>query len=181
VSLRIVLACVLLGALVGGGVAAAEGRDYRARSFVIRVPPAYGDADGLRFAQSDPVLRRALRLAGIEGRDPDWLRRRSSVQLTSRLDFAITVETPLRGETRDLATAYAKAVKRSLRAEPGLVTLGRGARDAQLGLGPVGWGVIGAAAGLWLGAALAIVRSGSARAARRASPPCASETRATPG
>jgi hypothetical protein len=43
------------------------------------------------------------------------------------------------------------------------------------------WALLGAAGGLWLGVAAAIVRSGSARAPRRASPPCAPATRATRG
>lgn len=178
-DLRIVLGCAVAGALLAGGLAAAGERDYRARAFVIRVPPDYGNEAGLRLVRSDPVLRRALALARVGSRDPRWLRERSSVQLTSRLDFAITVETPDRLAAAALATAYAKAIRRSLRTEPGLVTRGRGARAAEPMLGPFGWSVLGATAGLFAGAALAILRSGSARGSRRASPPYPRGSRAT--
>ena len=124
-DLRIVLGCAVAGALLAGGLAAAGERDYRARAFVIRVPPDYGNEAGLRLVRSDPVLRRVLALARVGSRDPRWLRERSSVQLTSRLDFAITVETPDRLAAAALATAYAKAIRRSLRTEPGLVTRAR--------------------------------------------------------
>lgn len=161
-SLRIVVVFMLLGALVGGGIAALRERDFRARAFVIRVPPDHGTERGLELARGEPVLRRALELAGQEQRSAAWLRERSKVELTSRLDFAITVETPDRLATAALATAYARAIRLTLRLEPGLETRGRGARDAQPVLGPPGWALLGAAAGLWLGAAVAIVRSGSA-------------------
>jgi hypothetical protein len=46
----------------------------------------------------------------------------------------------------------------------GLTTRGRGTRTAQRTLGPIGWTLLGGAAGLWLGMALAIVRGGRARA-----------------
>ena len=182
-TLRIVLACTVLGALLAGGVAAAGERPYRARAFVVRLPPAYGNAQGLEWARSDPVLRSALALAGErERRAPGWLRERSKVELTSRLDFAITVETTDREATTALATAYAKAIRRSLTPAPGLVTRGRGAQRAQPVLGPAGWALLGGAGGMWLGAALAIVLSrGSGRAPRRASPPCAPARPTTPG
>ena len=181
-NLRIVVACALLGALAAGGLAVASERPYRARAFVIRLPPAYGTAEGLDWARSDPVLLRALEVAGRERQGPAWLRERSKVELTSRLDFAITVETPDREATAALATAYAKAIRLSLRSAPGLATRGRGARRAQPVLGPVGWALLGGAAGLWLGAALAIVLSrGSRRGRRRASAPCARGTPLTRG
>ncbi|MBA3261359.1 MAG: hypothetical protein H0T69_02555, partial [Thermoleophilaceae bacterium] len=145
------------------------------------VSPAYGGRQGLELARSGPVLQRAVALAGRRGRSAGWLREHSKVQLTSRLDFAIGVEAPESAEAVSLATAYAKAIKRSMRIEPGLGTIGRRSRGAQRELGPLGWAMLGGAAGLWLGAAAAIVRSGSGPAPRRASPPCARATRATPG
>jgi hypothetical protein len=173
---RVIIAFVLAGALLAGGVSALQERDYRAHAYVIRVPPAYGGEAGLRLARSEAVLGRA---AGQ--RSTDWLRRHSEVQHTGRGDFAISVRAPGEGEAVALATAYAKSVKQALRPVPGLATRGRGARTAERGLGPAGWGLIGAAAGLWLGAAVVIVRSGSRRGRRRASAPCAPETRPTPG
>jgi hypothetical protein len=186
VDLRVVIGCALVFAIGAGAVAAAGERDYRARSFVIRVAPQFGGTRGIGLARSEPVLRRTLVLAGERARDTRWLRRHSSVELTSRRDLALTVETPEREATVVLATGYAKAVRRSLPRVPGLATRGRGARDAQPELGPVGWALLGGAAGLWVGAAVSIlreglVRSGSARAARRASPPGAPARRATPG
>jgi hypothetical protein len=147
--MRILLACVLLGALIGAGVALGQQRDYTARAFVIRVPPLAGGESVLALARSDAVLRGAVELSEVAA---------------------------------GLATAYAKAVKRALPVEPGLNTRGLGARRAQIERGPLAWGLIGAAVGLWIGALLLIlVRRGSARAARRASPPCAPETPATRG
>ena len=181
VQARVIVALTLLGALLGGASAAFADRDYRAHAYVIRVPPVYGGKAGLALARSEPVLSRALRLARTGPRSVDWLRDRARVQLTGRLDFAISVRGPTRAEAIALATAYAMAIKRSLRPEPGLGTRGRGARAARRELGPVGPALIGGAAGLWLGAAVAIVRSGSGRARRRASAPCAHSTRATPG
>jgi hypothetical protein len=147
--MRILLACVLLGALIGAGVALGQQRDYTARAFVIRVPPLAGGESVLALVRSDAVLRGAVELSEVAA---------------------------------GLATAYAKAVKRALPVEPGLNTRGLGARRAQIERGPLAWGLIGAAVGLWIGALLLIlVRRGSARAARRASPPCAPETPATRG
>ena len=143
-NLRIVVACALLGALAAGGLAAASERPYRARAFVIRLPPAYGTAEGLDWARSDPVLLRALEVAGRERQSPAWLRERSKVELTSRLDFAITVETPDREAT-------AAARDRIRQGDPALIALRSGARHARSrraarparpragGLGPAGW------------------------------------------
>jgi hypothetical protein len=187
VDIRIVLGCALLLALAAGGVALASGRDYRARSFVIRVPPDFGGERGLERARSDAVLSRALALAGEAERSSGWLRERSSAELTSRLDLSFTVAVPERELAAALATAYAKAFRREIPPRPGLTTRGRGARDAQPTLGPLGWALLGGAAGLWLGAALAIVREGRARkpgsdrGSRPASPPCDPGRRATPG
>jgi hypothetical protein len=188
VDARIVLACALLCALAAGAIALARGTDYRARSFVIRVPPDFAGERGLARARSDAVLRRALALAGEAERGVGWLREHSSAELTSRLDLSFTVEAPDRDRSAALATAYAKAYRRAIPPRPGLTTRGRGARDAQRTLGPLGWTLLGGAAGLWLGMALAIVRdgrtratSGSAPAPHPASPPCARARRATPG
>jgi hypothetical protein len=162
-SLTLLAAFALAGALIAGAVAAATGgQSYRAHAYVIRVPPAYDSARGLAFARS-----RA---------DPD-----AGVQLTGRGDFAITVGAGSAAEAMDRATASAKAIKRSLTPRPGLGTIGRGAHAASHDLGPFGWALLGAAAGFWLGAAAAIVRRGSGRAPRRASPPCPPGRPATRG
>lgn len=158
VDTRIVLGCGLLAALAAGAIALAGGTDYRARSFVIRVPPDFAGEGGLERARTDRVLGRALVLAGQVNRGTGWLRERSSVELTSRLDLALTVEAPDRDQAAALATAYAKALRREIPPRPGLTTRGQGARDAQRTLGPVGWALLGGAAGLWLGMALAILR-----------------------
>jgi hypothetical protein len=158
---RVIVAFTLVGAIAAGGVAGVAGREYRAHSYVIRVPPAYTGKAGLTMARAKAP--------------------RGKVQLTGRGDFAITVRAPSEGEAVALATGYAKAIKRSLRHVPGLATRGRGARRAQRELGPLGWGLLGGFAGLWIGVAVEIVRSGSARAPRRASAPGAPATRATPG
>jgi hypothetical protein len=160
VDARIVLGCALLFALVAGGISLARGTDYRARSFVIRAPPDFAGERGLERARSDGVLRRALVLTGEEGRDVAWLREHSSAELTSRQDLSFTVEAPDRDESVALATAYAKAFRREIPSRPGLTTQGRGARDAERTLGPVGWVLLGGMAGVWLGMALAIVRAG---------------------
>ena len=168
--MRIALACVVIGALIGAGVALGQQRDYTARAFVIRVPPLGGGESVIALARSDTVLRRALELSevGAPG-GPGWLREHSAAKLTGRLDLALSVSASGEEQAAGLATAYAKAVKRSLPVKPGLNTSGRGARRAQLERGPLAWSLIGAAAGLWLGAALWIlIRRGSARAARRA-------------
>ena len=161
-SARIVLGCALLGALLGCGFALARGSDYRARSFVIRVPPDFTGELGLERARSDRVLSAALLLAGDREHDAAWLRERSSAELTSRLDLSFTVEAPEREESMALATGYAKAYRREIPSGPGLTTRGRGAHDAERKLGPIGWILLGGAAGLWIGMALAIVRQGRA-------------------
>jgi hypothetical protein len=164
VDVRIVLACALIGAVVAGALAVGGGTDYRARSFVIRVPPDFSGERGLTLARGDTVLQRTLELAG-EDEDIAWLRDRSTAELTSRLDLSFTVEAPGREQAAALATAYAMAYRERIPPRAGLTTRGQGTRTAQRTLGPVGWTLLGAAAGLWLGMALAIVRGGRARAA----------------
>jgi hypothetical protein len=180
--MRIALACALLGALIGAGVGLAGEREYAAGAFVIRVPPLDGRDSVLALARRDSVMRGALELSELPAPGgPAWLREHSSAELTGRLDLALSVSAPGRDQAVALATAYAKAVKRELPVRPGLNTRGRGARRAQLDRGPIAWGLIGATMGLWIGVALwIVVRRGSARAARRASPPCAPGTPATP-
>jgi hypothetical protein len=158
-DVRIVVACTLVFALVGGGIAIARGQDYRARSFVIRVPPDFGGERGLERARSDRVLRRALVIAGEPSAGVEWFREHSSAELTSRQDLSFTVRTGERDRSVALATAYAKAYRAGIPRRAGLTTTGRGARAAQRTLGPVGWTLLGGAAGLWLGLALAIVRN----------------------
>jgi hypothetical protein len=185
-DIRVVLGCAVLGALVAGAVALADGTEFRARSFVIRVPPDFSGERGLEVARSDSVLRRALVLAGEPALGAEWLRERSTAELTSRQDLSFTVESPGREQSIALATAYAKAYRAEIPRSPGLTTTGRGARDAQRTLGPVGWTLLGGAAGLWLGMALAILRAGRASresgpAPRPASPPCEPARRPTRG
>jgi hypothetical protein len=185
-DVRVVLGCALLGALVAGALALASGNEFRARSFVIRVPPDFSGERGLELARSDAVLRRALVLAGEPALGAGWLRERSSAELTSRLDLSFTVELPDRDQSIALATAYAKAYRSEIPRRAGLTTSGRGARDAQRTLGPAGWMLLGGAAGLWLGMALAILGAGrashvSAPAPRPVSAPCALARRATRG
>jgi hypothetical protein len=169
VDVRIVLGCALLGAIVAGALALTGDNDYRARSYVIRVPPDFTGEAGLARARSDAVLRRALDLAGEGALQVAWLRERSTVELTSRMDLSFTVRTPDRKQSTALATAYAKAYRREIPRRAGLTTRGLGARDAQRTLGPLGWTLLGAAAGLWLGMALAIFQEGRAsRATSRA-------------
>jgi hypothetical protein len=186
VDLRLVVGCGLICALAAGGIAATGERDYRARAYVIQVPPRYAGEQGVARARSEPILLRALALSGVRGRDPRWLRDHSDVSVTSRRDLAFSVRTTQRAESAALATAYAKAFRRSIPTVPGLPTRGRGARDAQPEMGPFGWALLGGAGGLWLGAALAILldgllNRGSGQAARPASPPSAPARRATPG
>jgi hypothetical protein len=174
VDLRLVVGCGVVCALAAGGIAATGERDYRARAYVIQVPPRFGGDHGVALARGEPVLRRALGLSGVEGRDPRWLRDHSDVSVTSRHDLAISVRTTERAQSAALATAYAKALRRSIPTVPGLPTRGRGARDAQPEMGAFGWTLLGGAGGLWLGAALAIVLDGllsrgSGRAPRPAS------------
>lgn len=160
VDLRIVLGCALLGAILAGALAILGGTDFRARSFVIRVPPDFSGERGLAVARGDAVLGRALEIAGEDERDAGWLRPRSTAELTSRQDLSFTVEAPGREQAAALATAYAKAYREQIPQRAGLTTQGRGARDSQRTLGPVGWTLLGAGAGLWLGMAVAIIRQG---------------------
>jgi hypothetical protein len=176
VNLRVIAGFALLGALLAGAFAATRERPYRAHAYVIKVPPAYGDKQGLAFARGERVLARV-----DGGRSISWLRGHTRVQLTGRRDFAISVRAPSEAEAVALATAYAKALERSLRRVPGLTTQGRAAHRARLAPGPFVWALLGAVGGLWVGVAVAIVRSGSGRAPRRASAPCARATEATPG
>jgi hypothetical protein len=164
VNMRIVLGGALLGGIVTGALALAGGNDYRARSYVIRVPPAFSGEAGLARARDDAMLRRALKLAGEGERGVDWLRERSTAELTSRMDLSFRVETPDREQTAALATAYAKAYREEIPRGAGLTTRGQGARDAHRTLGPIGWTLLGAVGGLWLGMAVAIVREGRALA-----------------
>jgi hypothetical protein len=159
VDVRIVLGCALAGAIVAGAIALAGGTDFRARSFVIRVPPDFTGERGLALARGDKVLQRTLELAG-EDEGVGWLRSRSTAELTSRLDLSFTVAAPDRRQAAALATAYAMAYREQVPRRAGLTTRGRGTRTAQRTLGPVGWTLLGGAAGLWLGMAIAIVRQG---------------------
>jgi hypothetical protein len=162
VDARIVLGCALVGAIAAGALAVAGGTDYRARSFVIRVPPDFSGERGLALARGDAVLGRALDLAR-EDEEVAWMRERSTAELTSRLDLSFTVEAPGREQAAALATAYAMAYREQIPRRAGLTTRGRGTRTAQRTLGPVGWTLLGAAGGLWLGMAVAIVRGGRRR------------------
>jgi hypothetical protein len=186
VDARIVLGCTALLALAAGAFAVTSGQDYRARSFVIRVPPDFAGEPGIERARSDAVLRRALALAGEEGLGVDWLRQRSSAELTSRQDLSFTVRTGDRDRSVALATAYAKAYRAGIPRRAGLTTTGRGARAAQRTLGPAGWTLLGGAVGLWLGMAAAILLAGrasrgSAPAPRPASAPYGPGRRGTRG
>lgn len=184
-GLAIVLASVLVFAGAGGALAVGERREYRARAYVIQVPAALGPQRGVELARSEPVLRETIELAGVEGIDLAELRRRSAAESTSRLDIAVTVEADRPQQAIELATAYAKAVRRSIPDDQGLPTRGVGARRAEGGLGPLRWPLIGALVGLLVGAALAIVsdglRRGSAPGSRRASRPHARARRVIRG
>jgi hypothetical protein len=168
VDVRIVLGCALVGAIVAGALALTGGTDFRARSFVIRVPPDFTGERGVALARGDRVLQRALDLAG-EDESVAWLRGRSTAELTSRLDLSFTVEAPDRRQAAALATAYAMAYREQVPRRAGLTTRGRGTRTAQRTLGPVGWTLLGGAAGLWLGMAIAIVLQGR-RSSRQLGP-----------
>ena len=167
------LVCVLLGAAVAAALATGGEREYRARAFVIQVPSDLGGHEGLELARAGPVLEHAIVLSGVKQATPAWLRRHSTVELTSRLDLAFTVEAPNAETAEALATGYAKAFRRAIPDDKGLPVRGRGAGEAQPELGPLGWSAIGGLAGLALGAGLTVVqnglRKGSARAPRPAS------------
>ena len=169
--MRLIVACTFLFAALAGLVSAAGERDYRARAYVIQVPSNLAGDRGVALARTEPVLRRAVELSGVEGVDAAWLGARSSVGTTSRLDLVFTVETIA------LATGYAQAVRAAIPDDRGLPVRGRGARAAQRELGPLGWAGLGAFAGLAVGIALTLIRNGlrrgSGRAPRRASRACA--------
>ena len=84
-----------------------------------------------------------------------------------------------------LATGYARAFRQAIPDDRGLPTRGIGARAAEGELGPVGWGLIGAMAGLGVGVALALLidglSRGSGQAPRRSSRRDARARRATRG
>ena len=65
-----------------------------------------------------------------------------------------------------MATAMPKTYRERIPRRAGPTARGRGARDAQRALGPLGWTLLGAAAGLWLGMAMAIVRGAKAKSGR---------------
>jgi hypothetical protein len=169
VDLRIVAAFGLAGAILAGAVALLGGTDYEARTFVIRVPPDFSGERGLAVARGDRVLGRTLQIAGEDESVP-WLRERSTAELTSRLDLSFTVKAPGREQAAALATAYAMAYRAEIPRRAGLTTRGRGTRTAQRTLGPVGWTLLGGAAGLWLGMALAIVLHGRGRVSSGSGP-----------
>jgi hypothetical protein len=176
-DLTIVAISTLAFAAVGGAFALGDDDDYRARAYVIQVPAALGPERGVVLARSESVLQRAISLSGEGEVGPDWLRRRSTAESTSRLDIALTVRAGREEEAIRLATAYAKAVRQAIPDDEGLPTRGVGARRAEAGLGPLRWPLIGALVGLVVGFALAILgdglRRGSAPAPRHASRPYA--------
>jgi hypothetical protein len=184
-GLTIVLVTTLVFAVGGGAIALGDEREYRARSYVIQVPASLGPERGVGLARSEPVLRHAIALSGVEVTEVGELRRRSSAETTSRLDIALTVEADRPPQAIALATAYAKAVRLAIPDDEGLPTRGRGARRAEGGLGPFRELLIGALLGLAVGAAAAIVtdgiRGGSAPGPRPASPPYARARRVTRG
>ncbi len=183
--MKLIVACTLIGALAAAGFAATQERDYRARAFVIQVPSDMGGEGGLELARSDRVLEGAIVLSGVRATTTAWLREHSRAEITSRLDLAFTVEAPDADTAAALATGYAKAFRRAIPDDRGLPVRGRGAGSAQPELGPLGWGALGALAGLALGIALTLIRNGirngSDQAPRPASPACAPPTSPTPG
>jgi hypothetical protein len=179
------LVTTLVFAVGAGALALGSERAYRARAYVIQVPAALGPERGVALARSEPVLRHAIVLSGVEGVDARELWRRSGAESTSRLDIALTVGADRASDAIALATGYAKAVRRAIPDDEGLPTRGVGARRARGGLGPLPWALIGALLGLGVGVALAIVsdglRRGSVPAARPASAPYARARRVTRG
>jgi hypothetical protein len=159
----------------GAAVASGPERGYHARAYVIQVPAALGPERSVELARSKRVLREAIALSGVEGLGVQELRRRSTAESTSRLDIALTAEAESPDDAVELATAYAKAVRRAIPDDEGLPTRGVGARRAQSELGRAGWGVIGGVVGLGVGFALALLYDGltrrSAPAPRPASAP----------
>jgi hypothetical protein len=181
----IVLACLVAFAVAGAAFGAAGAERYRARAFVIQVPAALAGDPAIRLARSDRVLRQALMLSGVGDLSVAELRRGSRAEITSRLDVAFTVEAARADTAVRLATGYARAFRQAIPDDRGLPTRGVGARRAEGELGPLGWGLIGAMAGLGVGVALALVLDGlsrgSGRAPRRSSRPDARARRATRG
>ena len=185
--MRLVLACTLLAAAGAGLWAIGQARDYRARAFVVAVPSDLGGPRG-SWPESDRVLRDAVRLSRVEGVDSAWRRRRSRAEITSRLDLAFTVEAPGSEEARALAVGYAKAFRAAIPDDRGLPVRGGSNGQAQRMPGPLGWAAFGGFAGLTLGIALLILRSGlrgptrgSDPGPRRAYAPCAPATPPTRG
>ena len=183
--MRLILACTLVVAAAAAGLALTGERDYRARAFVIQVPSDLGGAKGIELARTGRVLRHVIALSGVENATPAWLRSHSKAEITSRLDLAFTVEAPNREDAAALVTGYAKAFRRAIPDDRGLPVRGQGTTKAQPELGPLAWAAIGGLAGFALGTALTLLmnglRSGSARAARPASPPCAPASGPTRG
>jgi hypothetical protein len=158
--LTIVATSVLVFAAAGVALALGEEREYTARAYVIQVPAALGPQRGVELARSEAVLHQTIELAGIEAIHSAELRRRSTAESTSRMDIAVTVEADRPQQAIQLATAYAKAVRRSIPDDEGLPTRGVGARSAEGGLGPLRWPLIASLVGLLIGVALAIVNAG---------------------
>jgi hypothetical protein len=183
-SVRWMLICALLGGVLAAGIAATQERDYVARAFVIQVPSDMGGEKGLALARTDRVLGQAIAFSGVPRTTTEWMREHSSAEITSRLDLAFTVKAPGAQMASALATGYAKAFRLAIPDDRGLPVRGRGARDAQPELSPLGWGVIGGLVGLAVGAALVVtlegVSNGSPQAPRRASRACAPPTSPTP-
>ena len=164
---QLILACTLLCAAVAALIAAGQEPSYRARAFVIQVPSDLGGEQGLELARSERVLRSAVAFSGVEGVTVAELRECSKSELTSRLDFVFTVEAPRREEATALATGYAKAFRRAIPDDEGLPVRGRGAAEAQPGLGLPGWTLLGGVVGLGLGTAFTLLRDGHRRRASR--------------
>jgi hypothetical protein len=162
-GLTIVAVSTLVFAAGAAVVASGTERAYRARAYVIQVPAALGPERGVELARSERVLTEAIALSGVEGLGVQALRRRSSAESTSRLDVALTAESDSPDQAVELATAYAKALRRAIPDYEGLPTRGVGARRARSELGPAGWGLIGGVVGLGVGFALALLYDGLAR------------------
>jgi hypothetical protein len=184
-GLTIVAVSTLVFAAGAAAVASGMDRGYRARAYVIQVPAALGPERGVELARTERVLRQAISLSGVEGVSVDELRRRSTAESTSRLDIALTAEADSPDQAVELATGYARAFRSAIPDDEGLPTRGVGARRAQTGLGPIGWGLIGGVVGLGVGFALALLddglRRGSAPAPRPASAPYPRARRVTRG
>jgi hypothetical protein len=173
-GLGIVLASTIVSAAIGAAVGLDQERGYRARAFVIRVPASLGVERAVELGRTDRVMRQALDLAGAEGVSLGELRRRSKVELTSRLDVVLTVNADSPKLAVRLASGYAKAFRREIPDDEGLSTRGVRARRAQAELGPIGWGLIGSLVGAAGGFALALLRDGLRRGSARAPGPASS-------